>query len=219
MADNTQNKSLEQLIQAFTVATNQTKELDTAISEFSGVTKSFNETLTKMDKHFPIKEMANLSNDALNKLKEVKAYNEYQIFDKLESIINKSLSAQFRELENKLKDSNREQLNELKKSLGNIEVTSVGSTGSDEKYDEIINLLQGMSGSRGEINIPQQIVEPNIQTEEYQRLARRIDKLVLDFRNMEVDYENRIAVLEEEIRVLRGNKGQHIDLSEPGLPF
>lgn len=198
MADNTQNKSLEQLIDAFTSATNQTKELDAAISEFSGVTNSFNETLSKLDKKLPVKEMSNLSEEALKKLREIQAYNEYQIYDKLETVINKSVSIQLKELENRLKDSNHAHLNELKKSLENIEVTAVSSGGNnDEKYEELIQLLQGQQVQYD------QPAAPQVQNDEIQRLERRMNKMLIDFKNMEIEYENRISKLEEEIVELR----------------
>lgn len=188
MADNIQNKSLEQLISAFTNATNQTKELDTAISTFSDVINSFNETLSKMDVKFQLKELADLSDDALNKLKEVKAYNEHQIFEKLESIINKSVSEQFRSIEYNLSEINRGYFAEIKNAL---EVTGAG---------------KGIQGGT------------SIQNDDIQRLERRIEKLTQDFKNKEIEYNNRIMMLEVEVNELR-MQGNNLLIDEEDLPF
>lgn len=190
-----QNKSLEQLIQSFTTTANQTKDLDNAISNFSHVTNNFNETLIAIEGNFPLKEMSELSQDALKRLNEIKVFNEYQIFEKIEDIISKSISMQFKDLENRLEDNNRSQFNELKKSLDTIEVTAVSE--DNDKYDKILGLLQEQDNTYN---------QEQSNSEEYLRLERRIDKLIIDFKKTEIEYEDRIASLEEEIKKLKKEK-------------
>jgi hypothetical protein len=223
----TTDKTLIQLIEQFTEASNQTKELNKVISNFTTITDEFRETLLYIEEQIPAKDMANLSQQAIDRLKEVKSYNEMQVLELIETAVNKQVSSHVKEIQKKIVDSSKENLNKIDNKFKRLN-TSIKAELSDAKQNdqekdssEILSLLKKVeqqtrySGQNPLVNTQ--------NNEEIHQLRRIVSSLTGKIKKLEETYEERIVFLENEIEILKANHPngnvQLVEITDEDLPF
>ncbi|MNI04196.1 hypothetical protein D3C73_571140 [compost metagenome] len=209
MSTKSDNKSLELLINRFTDVSQQVKELDTVVRSFSDVANDLKSTIDIMEESFAVQEISKHSRDAVAKLKEVKALNEVQILDKLESIVNKELSKQLKPFQTKLDQT--------------LQSSAVTQTQLKE--------IQSLRKQRERNNSDH--LENDSYENEVAMLKKMVGRLTTKVNKMEEDYELRIIFLENEVEMLREqleggvkqdvdvfkDNGKPLDVWDDDLPF
>jgi hypothetical protein len=238
LANKTENKSLEQLINKFTEASTQTKELDKVISNFSKITDEFRETLEIVDSQIKATEMSQLSKEAVDRLKEIKSFNDMQILDNFDSVAKKHFADYFKKIYKLMNDNTQDSMAKIEKQLEKLvstysevltddkakEEREKEQEEKDRKQNELLTLLKRIDNqtrSFGHYAAPQ-------NSEEIIQLRRLVSNLGRKLKRIEEDYENRISELENEIEVLKSNpdnksnpyeNSQFVDISDEDLPF
>lgn len=210
MAAKSENKSIELLLNQFHELSNNTKELDTTVSNFSQIASDFKTTLEILDQTNSFKELGLLSKDALSRMKELKSLNEYQVLDKLEEMIQKGLSNQNQKLET-----------HLKKIFAQTQEISRTNKQPDNEMMAIIQQINS------KLDRTQMAAAPTVMNEEMAKLKRYVSSMSAKIKRMEENYEERISMLEMEIELLRETQSEKvskgrsvpIDISDDDLPF
>lgn len=210
MAAKSENKSIELLLNQFHELANNTKELDTTVSNFSQIASDFKTTLEILDQTHSFKELGLLSKEALSRMKELKSLNEYQVLNKLEEMIQKGLSNQNQKLET-----------QLKKIFAQTQEVSRTNKQPDNEMMAIIQQINS------KLDRTQMAIAPTVMNEEMAKLKRYVSSMSAKIKRMEENYEERISMLEMEIELLREmqsgkvSKGTSvpIDISDDDLPF
>ncbi|WP_121661870.1 hypothetical protein [Metabacillus litoralis] len=229
MAAASTDKTMNQLIEKFTEASKQTKEMDKVISNFTTVIEEFRETLLYIDEKVPAKDMTNLSNEAVERLKEIKSYNEFQILEVIQSVVSKQLSDHLEPIQKQIADSSKDNLTKidgkLKRMLNTVTSEVSNSKGEqdqeDKNQDQMLALLQKIENQTRFAGQPQMAAPQN--SEELLRLRKLVSNLTGKMKKMEEDYEERISILENELEIIRThlleNKGKPVEITDADLPW
>lgn len=230
MATTKENKTLDQLITKFTEASDQAKGLDKVISNFSTVIEEFHVTMLEMEEKVKVKDLSNLSKEAMDRLNEIKSFDELQLLDKLETVIKKQVNGQLKTIQKQITDNKKDSLakidNQFQKMtiILNSAITENENQEGSNKQDEILALLQRIesqtrfTGNNGWAPVSQ-------NNEDLMKLRRLVSSLNIKYKKLEEDYEERISLLENEIELLK-SKNPFIagtlssnDIDDEDLPF
>ncbi|MCM3364888.1 hypothetical protein [Niallia sp. MER TA 168] len=230
MAVKNNSESTDVMIKKFKEVIQDAQNLNTVMSNFSTVVEVFNDTLVDLDKNFSIKEINELSNEAIQKLQEINSMNEYELLEKLESIVDKSSKEYMEPINHSLEtiiqqtknnDSHYKTVTKTLKLLTqsiNKQEDSVKEEINNDQFEQIMGKLQQME------NKMKSIGQPNYfgQNEEIFKLRKQIINLNNKIKRIEENYEDRLQELENEIFLLKNQKGTNdetYDISDEDLPF
>ncbi|MFC4801726.1 hypothetical protein ACFPA1_20545 [Neobacillus sp. GCM10023253] len=236
MAAGTDNKALEQLIKKFTEASDQTKELDKVISNFSSVLEAFYDAIDGLDEKVNVMELSSLSEEVLERLEEIKSLNELQVVENLEKIVKRQANDQMKMIQKLMNDSKKESITKIDDQFQKL-LTGINNANSEgenqegrKKQDEMLAILQRIE-SQTRFNGNGQWAGAQQSNEELIKLRRHVSHLNSKVKKLENDYEERIYHLENEIELLKESMQQNsnvpstpynqniIDISDDDLPF
>lgn len=202
MATKAENKSMEVLLNRFHELSQNTKELDSTVSNFSQLANDFKVTLEELDHTHSFNEIEKLSKEAVTRLKELKSLNELQVLDKLKDIIQKEVAGQNQKLEG-----------QLKKIITQTQSTTKTSNTTDNETKLLLQQINSKLDRGPSVS--------SSSNEELLKLKRMVTSMSSKIKKMEDEYEQRITLLEIEIELLRGKQSDDttIDISDEDLPF
>lgn len=214
-------KSLDLLLQKFHDVSENTKELDTVVSNFTDVLDHFSETLVDLDTRFPVQEMGDLSSEAINKLKDIQAYNQLQMLELLQEAVRKEVSEHTKEIQESVQATMVKQIAQDRKievvlqQMQSTLETAEENKGEGPKQEEMMLLLQ-----RIEQQTRMSYSAPPANNDEIEKLKKIVSRLSLKVRNMEEHYESKILMLENEIEVLQSQLDpKHVEIDDEDLVF
>ncbi len=233
MAASTDNKALDQLIKKFTEVSNETKELDKVIANFSTVIEEFHVTMLEMEDKVKVNEITSLSKEAVERLKEIKSYNELQLLDKLDTVVKKQVSAQLKPIQKQIADHSKDSAATINKHFQKI-TSTLEAVNTEEKdqvvtidQSEILSLLQKID-YQTRFSGSSQVAATQQNNEEVIKLRKSVSILNQKLKKIESDYEERISLLENEIELLKANHNSNtnnqpsttwIEIDDEDLPF
>ncbi|WP_078544716.1 hypothetical protein [Litchfieldia alkalitelluris] len=231
MATAGETKALNQLIKSFEEASVSSKELERVIKNFAEMTNEFREVLYIVDEKISAKEVAELSQEAIEKLDKVKSYNELEMLEMLEKVVSKQVKDQVKGLQKQLVDHQKDSQTKLDQQLKKL-TTSIKSSLSNqqptqadnEKQQELLAALKRIESQTKNMAHPGQWTAPQANNEEVAKLRRYVSTLNQKLKKIEADYEYRIEALENEVEILRANQqntegNSIVDIDDEDLPF
>ncbi|MCA1053647.1 hypothetical protein LCM10_01510 [Rossellomorea aquimaris] len=221
-----ESKTLNQLIKSFDEASTHSKELEKVITNFTDMTDDFRDVLYLVDEKISASEIANLSQKAIEQLKEIKAYNEFEILKNLESVVSKEITEHIKVMEKNLvdaqKNSNAKIDNQMKKLTSSLNKSIKEAGNSNEaaqKQNELLEILQRVEKQTKNIHLGGHYPAPPQNNDEFIRLRKLVSTLGGKIKKIEEEYEERISLLENEIELLKSQNEKPIDINDDDLPF
>lgn len=224
MATAAETKTLNQLIKSFEDASSHSKELEKVITNFTDMTKEFRDVLFLLDENISISEVSKLSDEAIQRLSEIKAYNEFEILNKLESVVSKQLNDQLRAMQKQLATQQKENSSKIdqqfKKMTNLVTTTTEGNkTGTNDEHNvELLSFLQRIENQTKNIQFGGPYSGPQTNQEEFTKLRKLVSTLGSKIKKIEEEYEERIAILENEIEILKASSTSS-EIDDEDLPF